>query len=291
MPETEHPPGPLVQRFRGKQLVVLAAVLWSTAGVFIKLLDLPPVTISFYRFLFAALFFLLFLRRSQLVFNGNILISVATYVTATGTFVVANKLTTAANAIVLQYTAPIYIYVLAAVLFKERITVGNLWALCGGMAGIGVIFFGTVGDPEMAGVFVALLSGFVFGLYIVNLRFLPRVSPIFLVFANNLGGVLVFFPLAFQDLVLSLSQLVALMAMGVFQFGAAYFVFSKGVEKISLQEASLLLLLEPVLNPLWVNILIGEFPSLATFIGGAVIVGSLVIKYSVSIFLERPVVR
>ena len=216
MPESEHPPGRLVPSFQGRLLVVLAAVLWSLAGVFIKSLDLPPVTISFYRFLFAALFFLLFLRKRHLVFNGNILVSLATYVAATGTFVVANKLTTAANAIVLQYTAPIYIYVLAAVLFKERITVGNLLALCGGMAGIGVIFFGTVGDPEMAGVFVALLSGFVFGLYIVNLRFLPRVSPIFLVFVNNLAGVLLFYPFAFQHLVLSQSQFLALTAMGVF---------------------------------------------------------------------------
>ncbi len=291
MPETEHPPGPLVQSFRGKQLVVLAAVLWSSAGVFIKSLDLPPVTISFYRFLFAALFFLLFLRRSRLVFNGNILISVATYVAATGTFVVANKLTTAANAIVLQYTAPIYIYVLAAMLFKERITVGNLLTLCGGMAGIGIIFIGTVGNPEMEGVLVALLSGFVFGLYIVNLRFIQGVSPIYLVFVNNLGGVLVFYPLASEHLIISQSQLLALMAMGVFQFGAAYFVFSKGLERISLQEASLLLLLEPVLNPLWVKIVVGEFPSLATLIGGAVIIASLAIKYSVSILFERPVVH
>jgi drug/metabolite transporter (DMT)-like permease len=155
MPENEHRPERFRQDMQGRLLVVLAAVLWSLAGVFIKSLDLPPVTISFYRFLFAALFFLLFFRKRQVVVNLNVLFSVATYVAATGTSVWATKLTTAANAIVLQYTAPIYIYVMASVLFSERITLGNFLALCGGMAGIGVIFFGSVGNPEMAGVLVA----------------------------------------------------------------------------------------------------------------------------------------
>lgn len=263
----------------GRLLIVLAAVLWSLAGVFIKSLALPPITIAFYRFLFAALFFLFFLKAQDREFNRNVLFSVLTYIAATGSFVWANKLTTAANAVVLQYTAPIYVYALVHVLFREKIKRFDFFALCGGMIGILIIFFGSVGHPDMPGVAIALFSGLLFSLYIVNLRFLLGMSMVFIVFLNNLGGAILFFPLAINDIYLSLSQLIALMIMGIVQFGTPYFIFSKGLKTISLQEASLILLLEPVLNPLWVHLVIGEVPSGLTFIGGSVILISLAARY------------
>ncbi len=247
--------------------------------MFIKSLALPPITIAFYRFLFAALFFLFFLKAYQGVVNRNVLFSVATYIAATGSFVWANKLTTAANAVVLQYTAPIYVYALIPVLFREKIKGSDFFALCGGMIGVMVIFLGSIGHPDMPGVLIALFSGFVFALYMINLRFLLGVSTTFIVFLNNLGGSVLFFPLAIDDLHLSQSQLIALITMGVVQFGVPYFIFSKGLKTISLQEASLVLLLEPVLNPLWVNLVTGEVPSVPTLIGGSIILASLAARY------------
>ncbi|MBI4527171.1 MAG: EamA family transporter [Deltaproteobacteria bacterium] len=266
-------------KHRGRLLVVLAAVLWSLAGVFIKSLALPPVTIAFYRFLFAALFFLGFIKSSEGAWQVPIVYSIVAYVAATGSFVWANKLTTAANAIVLQYTAPIYIYALAPLLFREQISRANFLALCGGMVGVAVIFFGSVGQPDMPGILIALFSGLVFALYIVNLRFLSKISAGLLVCLNNLGGVLLFLPFAVNDLHVAPIQLLALMVMGVVQFGSAYFFFSKGVEAVSLQEASLILLLEPVLNPLWVHLVTGEVPTAETSVGGSVILLSLALRY------------
>src|SRR4030095_10674344 len=95
---------------RGRWLILSAALLWSLAGVFIKFLDLHPLTIVFYRSLFASLVFAPFLRRRQFQFNRAILVSVLSYTTAISAFVAANKLTTAANAIVLQYTAPVFVF-------------------------------------------------------------------------------------------------------------------------------------------------------------------------------------
>ena len=275
-------------RRRGRLLVILAAVLWSMAGVFIKSLSLPPETIAFYRFLFAAAFFFFFLKPRDIILDRRVFFSITTYVIATGSFVWANKLTTAANAIVLQYTAPIYIYALIPLLFREKISRPGVLALCGGMSGIGVIFIGSVGEPEMAGIWVALFSGLFFALYIVNLRFLSGTSPTYLVLINNLGGVVLFLPMVAQHLYLLPYQLVALICMGVFQFGGAYFVFSKGVESTPLQEASLLLLLEPVLNPLWVNLVVGEVPSMATAIGGGVILLSLGVYYRFAALSSEP---
>lgn len=263
----------------GRLLTVLAAILWSLAGVFIKSLALPAITIAFYRFVFAGLFFLVFLKAQDREFNRNVFFSVLTFIAATGSFVWANKLTTAANAVVLQYTAPVYVYALVPVLFREKIKRFELFALCGGMIGIGIIFLGSVERPDMPGVLIALFSGLLFSLYMVNLRFLLGMSMVFIVFLNNLGGAILFFPFVINDLYISLSELIALMIMGVVQFGAPYFIFSKALKTISLQEASLILLLEPVLNPLWVYLVIGELPARVTLIGGSVILISLAGRY------------
>src|ERR687896_135781 len=108
-------------------LILSAACLWILAGVFIKFLDLPPLTIVFYRSLFAALVFSPFLRRGGGQINPPVLMSMVSYTAAISSFVSANKLTTAANAIVLQYTAPIFVFVIVGFFFGERIG-GVTWA-------------------------------------------------------------------------------------------------------------------------------------------------------------------
>ena len=105
----------------GRLLVLVTAVLWSLAGVFIKSLELHPLTIVFYRSLFASVFFFLFVKKSRWTVNLPLLVSVLSYTAAISAFVSANKLTTAANAIVLQYTAPIFVFVFARILFREAI--------------------------------------------------------------------------------------------------------------------------------------------------------------------------
>ena len=104
---------------RGRLLILLTAVLWSFAGVFIKSLDLHPMVITFYRSLFASLFFFLFVTRQGWGVSVPLLVSVASYTAAISFFVWANKLTTAANAIVLQYTAPIFVFFLSDCSFES----------------------------------------------------------------------------------------------------------------------------------------------------------------------------
>ncbi len=265
--------------YRGRLLILLAGILWSLAGVFIKFLELHPLTIVFYRSLFAAIFFLLFTSRKGWKMSGPTLVSVATYTAAISSFVWANKLTTAANAIILQYTAPIFVLLFVRLLFRETISRLNLFTLLLGMAGVGIIFAGSAGQPDAKGVIVAILSGFLFSIYMTNLRFLREFNPVNLTFLNNLVCCVTLMPLVKSQLYLSQGQLFALVIMGVVQLGTPYFLFSKGLEKISLQEASLIVLIEPVLNPIWVALVVAEVPSPATLIGGGVILFSLVFRY------------
>jgi drug/metabolite transporter, DME family len=267
------------EHFPGRLWLLSAAVLWSLAGVFIKFLPLPPLTIVFYRSLFAGLFFLFFFQRIRKLPRGALLMAMASYTAAISSFVAANKLTTAANAIVLQYTAPIFVFMIVGFFFRERIGYVTWAALGIGMAGIAVIFAGSAGQPDFAGVTVALLSGLLFSIYMVTLRFLKSMPAGTLTCINNLACCLLLLPFVIGQLSLTRAECVIIAVMGVVQLGVPYWLFSKAVEKIPVHEASLIVLIEPVLNPLWVALAVGEIPAAATFIGGALILAGLAVRY------------
>jgi drug/metabolite transporter (DMT)-like permease len=264
---------------RGRGLILGAAFLWSLGGVFIKFLDLHPLTIVFYRSLFASLVFVPFLRRRQFQINGTIAVSALSYTAAISAFVAANKLTTAANAIVLQYTAPVFVFLFSRLFWGEKIARTNGLALAVAMIGVAIISFDSAGAPAMTGVVLALASGLLLAVYMVNLQRTQTIEPGYLTWANNLVCALLLLPAVESRLALSLDQTVVLLVMGGVQLGLPYFLFSKGLQSVSVQEASLIALIEPVLNPLWVALIVGEIPSLATLVGGGIILLGLAVRY------------
>src|SRR4030095_1257651 len=207
--------------------------------------------IVFYRSLFAAIVFTPFLKRYDFRYNRRIIFSVLSYTAAISAFVSANKLTSAANAIVLQYTAPIFVFLFSWLVMREHIARPNIFALGGAMIGIGIISFDSAGEPEMAGVALALLSGLLFAGYMINLQRINNVAPVYLTWVNNLVCAFLIFGIVQSHLTLTTTQIVILVIMGAVQLGAPYFLFSKGLRSVSLQEASLIALVEPVLNTLW----------------------------------------
>jgi drug/metabolite transporter (DMT)-like permease len=274
---------------RGRRFVFLAALLWSLGGVFIKFLDLHPLTIVFYRSLFAALVFLPFLKRTERAVSVPVLFSVMSFSAAIIAFVTANKLTTAANAIVLQYTAPLFVFLYSRIVLHQSITKPYAIALAVSMAGVAVISMDSAGDPQMAGVLLALLSGVFFAFYMVNLPNTNDTSPVYLTFVNNLVCALILLPIVKSQLAVSLGEGCMLLIMGAVQLAVPYYFFSKGVLTLPLQEAALIALIEPVLNPLWVALVIGEIPSVATLAGGTMILIGLSVRYLWPLFKESPV--
>ena len=263
----------------GRLVILAAAILWSLAGVFIKFLDLHPLVIVFYRSLFAALVFMPFLKRRDFRCNGTVLVSVLTYTAAISAFVSANKLTSAANAIVLQYTAPIFVFLFSWLVMREKIAKANLFALAVAMIGIGIISLDSAGEPEMVGVVLALVSGLLFAGYMINLQRTKDIDPVYLTWVNNLVCALLLFWFVQAQLALTMNQAMILAVMGAVQLGAPYYLFSKGLQTVSLPEASLIALIEPVLNPLWVALIVGELPSTATVWGGGLILFGLGVRY------------
>ncbi|HZA52613.1 MAG TPA: DMT family transporter, partial [Candidatus Udaeobacter sp.] len=173
----------------------------------------------------------------------------------------------------------IFVFIIIHFFFRERITGVSWFSLVFGMVGVAVICAGSAGQPDAAGVTIALLSGLLFAIYMVSLRFLRDVTPGTLTFLNNAACCLMLLPFVWSGLSLSFTEGWIVAVMGIVQLGIPYWLFSKGVEKIPVQEASLIVLIEPVLNPIWVALAVGEVPSTATLIGGGLIVVSLAFRY------------
>ncbi len=281
-------------RAQGVLYVLLAATLWSTGGVFIKSVSLDAFQISFWRSLFAALTIVAIVKPRKISLDSVTFFASLAYAATLVLFVVANKLTTAANAILLQYTAPIYILVLAHIILHERITllqVGTV-ALC--LVGMAIFFLDRISPEGYLGNALAVLSGVCFAFMTVFLRKQREDNPAESLLLGNLlivfvtGGIVmwqasenpkgVLHPDVYFGFAVSTADSIMVAFLGIFQIGIPYILFTKGMRSLRALDASLVGMLEPVLNPLWVLFVIGETPSLYAVFGGVVIIVAVLIQ-------------
>ena len=275
MPHQKHLP------FPPAVYVLLAVLLWSTGGIFIKLTTLDSFSVNCGRSLFAAIVVAVFTYKKGLRPDGFTLFSAVLYAGTLSCFVYATKNTTAANAIFLQYTAPIYILSLSPFVLKEKFRIADLVtvALCiGGMS----LFFVDSRDSSTApnvyfGNIAALVSGVFFGVYILILRH-PRSlrkNPAVSVFYGNILVVLIMAPVIANNPPATVTSvdLAALLFLGVFQIGLSYILFTTGMAAgVRSMDASIIGFIEPLFNPVWVFLFIGETPSATALFGGLIII-------------------
>ena len=197
-------------------------------------------------------------------------------------FLTAMTLTTAAAAAFLQYTATPWSFLLGLMVLGETWRRGNLIAVMLAIAGIVVIVAGSGGQQTTTGNLLAIASGLAFAAVIVSLRRLRDESPVFLVLVNQATSCLVLLPwLAWHPPSLSLEQWLLLAAFGIVQMSIPYLLFTRGLKSVSAQEAALIALLEPVLTPVWVLLAGWETAETVTWLGGGLIVGGLLLRYTV----------
>jgi DME family drug/metabolite transporter len=270
---------PITRHWLAVLTLVACAALWSLNGPLIKLLShdgVPGVTIACYRSLLGGLVFAPFaLRRLGTLRNvapAWPIAGVLTFTLMTAAFVIANTLTAAANAIILQYTSPIWVFVLSPLLLKERPGRDEGLVLLIAMVGVLVIFSGNP-DTNATGLIVALVSGLGYGSLIVVLRGLRRVSPTVVAALNTLGsGLLLVLPVAvWATFGLTASQWGLMLLLALVQFTLPYVMFSWALRHVEAHRAALIVLLETVLNPLWTYLIVGEAPPPATLLGGPLI--------------------
>ena len=260
--------------------VVAAAVLWSTGGLFIKWTSLSGLELSFGRSLLAAITVAIFTRHEGFGLNRVTALASVLYAALLILFVLATKETTAANAIFLQYTAPVYLLILEPLIYKEKFRRRDLITVIACVIGMSLFFVGKLRPQDITGNLLALASGFCFACYFLLLRHSKAraVNRASSVIYGNLLVVLIALPVGLKAIPnMSLHDGLSVFYLGVVQIGVAYTLFTvamaRGVRSL---DAGIIGYVEPVLNPIWVFLVLAERPSFWALIGGGIIVAAVV---------------
>jgi drug/metabolite transporter (DMT)-like permease len=267
-------------KFSPLLFVLAAAILWSTGGLFIKWTSLSGLELSFGRSLLAAITVAIFTRHEGFGLNRVTALASVLYAALLLLFVLATKETTAANAIFLQYTAPVYLLILEPLFYKEKFRRRDLITVAACVIGMSLFFVGKLRPQDVTGNLLALVSGFCFACYFLLLRHTKSraVNRASSVIYGNLLVVLIAAPAGLKVLPhMNAHDALSVLYLGVVQIGLAYTLFTvamaRGVRSL---DAGIVGYVEPVLNPIWVFLVLGEQPTQWALIGGGVIVAAVV---------------
>lgn len=292
-------------RFPPYLYVVFGVLLWSTGGLFIKITTLDPFQLTFFRSFLAGLTVLIFTYKRGLRLNFVGALASVAYALLLFLFVWATKNTTSANAIFLQYTAPIYILILSPFIIGEKFHLRDLFTVILCIGGMSLFFVGKLEASDYRGNLAALASGVFYGLYIMLLKHpkatgsaesqaslpasaaaddaeippKPLGNPVVTVIYGNFLLAAVMLPYGISAVpVMTTGDVFAAAFLGIIQIGIAYMLFIKGVYGGTRPlDASIIGFIEPLLNPVWVFLFIGERPSNWAILGGAVIIATVVV--------------
>lgn len=263
---------------RALLLLLLTAVLWSLGGVLIKWVNWNPVAIAGIRSLIgAALIGIAFHRELRFTWTFDQIGGAIAYAGTVVLFVIANKLTTAANAILLQYTAPVYVALFSPWFLGEQADRRDWLTLLIMLGGMALFFIDELSFDGYLGNSIALASGLCFAWLTLFLRRQKDCSALPSLLLGNLLAGVIGLPFMFQSMP-DLSSCVGLLLMGVVQLGLPYILYALALRHVRAVEGILVPMIEPVLNPVWVFLMMGEKPSPWAIVGGAMILGAVLFR-------------
>ena len=267
---------------KGILAVFLTAILWSSGGLFIKLISLDSMELSFFRCAIAAVVFALMFRKRILKLNSLALFNSFAYAAVLILFVIATKTTTAANAIFLQSTAPIYVLIFEPLLTKTKWERINTITIVVCFLGMILFFMGDLTPGDIKGNIAALLAGVAFAAFFLGMKKNEPQYGESSIFYGNVIVALICIPFITDMNSISVQDFAMVSFLGVFQIAFAYALFSYGLKRIIAVEASIISMFEPVLNPIWVFIGYGEVPSFYAIIGGIIIMSAITVRTLIS---------
>ncbi len=263
---------------KARLYLFLTAFLWSLGGLLIKGVTWHPLAIAGVRSALAVPVFLLFCRpRPRFTWSFLQIATAVAYMLSSTLFVVANKLTTAANVIFLQYTAPVYVAIFGAWFLKERTTAFDWLTIFAAMGGMFLFFLDDLEIGGMLGNILALVMGVIFAALALLLRKQKDGAPLEGLLLGNILTALVGLPFIFGSPP-GVSGWLILLLLGIFQLALPYVLYAKAVKHVTALEAILISVLEAVLNPLWVFLVIGETPGPWSLLGGAIVLVAVTVR-------------
>ena len=262
----------------GTLCVFLASLFFSIGGLCMKLIPWSALAINGARNLIGSAvigLFLLITRRS-IKLSVPVLIGALSTMSVTTTFALANKLTTAANAIVLQFTAPVFVILFMALIFRVKPTRRELLTCAAVFFGVCLFFVDGLQTGNLPGDLIAVLSGVCYaGVFMMNTA--KKADALSSCFLGQLAAGIIFTPFCLRETDFSAPVLATVLILGVFQVGLAYLLLSVGIRRTGAVSASLITGLEPIMNPIWVAIFYGEHITGLAMLGAVIVVGAIVL--------------
>lgn len=266
------------QHSRAVGQLVLAALFWSLGGLLVKNVDWSPLAIAGGRGILAAAF--LFFTNRNLRYRLSLLqwLAAFSYAGMTLCFVLATKLTTAANAILLQYTAPIWIALLGTWFLGERVSRADWVAIVAVLAGMALFVADGLKFSSLTGNLFGIASGCCFAMMTLLLRKEKKGSAVESLILGNLLAFAIGLPPLISAPALPAAGWISLFLLGTVQLGVSYWLYAKAIKHVTALEAVLVPVIEPLLNPFWVLLLTGEKPSGLALIGGAIVITAVTLR-------------
>ncbi len=268
------------KRTRAILYLVGAACLWSTGGVLIKWIDWNPLAICGVRSAIAAAVLWAALRRPRFHWSAAQIGGAVAYAATVLLYVTAVKETTAANAILLQYTAPVWVALFGAGFLGERATRLDWLTIALSLAGLVLFFREGLASASLAGDVLAALSGITLAWMSLFLRKQKDGSPVESILLGNLLAAAIGIPFAVGSSPGARGWM-ALVVLGVVQLGLSYLLYTAAIKEVTALEATIFSTLEPILNPIWVALLIGEYPGTWALAGGTLVLCAILLRAAV----------
>ena len=274
-------------RHKAILFLLLSAFLWSTGGLFIKLVSWNAVAIAGVRGFISMGVLLAYVRRPKFTWSIPQIGGAVIFALTVTLFVAATKLTTAANAILIQFTAPVYVAFLSAWFLGERTRWFDWVMIVVVVGGIVLFFLDRLTPGNLLGNVCAILSGLGFSFFVLCMRKQKNESPIETVLLGNLFTGLIGLPFMFESIP-SVTSWLGLIFLGVVQLGLSYVFYSEAIKHVTALEAVLIPGIEPILNPLWVFMILGERPGKWALVGGLVVLVSVTFRSLIALRSKNP---
>ena len=264
----------------------LAAVLFSTGGLLIKIVLIEPLALMGVRSAIAALVIGLFMGRPRFLWSLPQLGGAVALACAQGFFIFANRETTAANAIFIQYTAPVFVAFFGILYLREPVHKLDWFSLAA--IGAGLLFFYGDGltSHGATGNLYALLAGISFAWFLLFMRKQKDGSTIETVFLGNVLAALLGLPFL-REAAPNATDWSGMLLLGIFQIGLPFILVAQAIKKLTAVGAVLIQALEPILSPVWVLLFIGETPTPLALLGGAIVIGAVTLRSILSVRTQR----
>lgn len=257
--------------------MIIASVLWSIGGIFIKLINWNPMAIAGSRSAIAALVMMVYLKKFKFKINKSMLICACSYSLLVILFVSANKLTTSANAILLQFTSPVWVALLSRAILKQKISRIDGITIIFVILGMIMFFIDELEMSYLLGNILAILSGIVMAGMILLFQQQKENSLVEITLLGNVITAIVGIPFYFISSP-GMESVLPLFILGVFQLGIPYLLYVLAIPNVTAIDAVLIPVLEPLLNPLWVFIFAKESPTLFSLLGGSLVLLSVTVR-------------